>query len=191
MNLPELAAIWAQTENGVIGRDGDMPWYAPEDLAHFKKITGASPVLMGRVTWESIPPRFRPLPGRLNILVSRSVASVQQKDGALWVPNLPTAIAEGVSRGGHASTLWVMGGASIYEQALALTEVPGILGGRLSRVERTVFEGKVSGDAYAPLLGNEWERASATDSRTSEKGYLLGKDGERTELTYRFESWRR
>ena len=68
-----LGAIWAQTDAGIIGRDGDMPWYAPEDLAHFKKVTLGAPVIMGRRTWESFPPRFRPLPGRTNIVISRSV----------------------------------------------------------------------------------------------------------------------
>ena len=58
-----LGAIWTQTDTGIIGRDGDMPWYAPEDLAHFKKVTLGAPVIMGRRTWESLPPRFRPLPG--------------------------------------------------------------------------------------------------------------------------------
>jgi len=52
---PRLGAIWAQTSSGVIGRDGTMPWYAPEDLAHFKAVTLGKPVIMGRRTWESIP----------------------------------------------------------------------------------------------------------------------------------------
>lgn len=52
---PRLGAIWAQTSAGVIGRDGTMPWYAPEDLTHFKAVTLGKPVIMGRRTWESIP----------------------------------------------------------------------------------------------------------------------------------------
>ena len=87
-----LGAIWTQTDAGIIGRDGDMPWYAPEDLAHFKKVTLGAPVIMGRRTWESIPPRFRPLPGRTNIVISRSVAEAQERDGALWVPSLDAAL---------------------------------------------------------------------------------------------------
>ena len=66
-----LGAIWAQTDAGIIGRHGDMPWRATEDLAHFKAVTLGAPVIMGRRTWESFPPRFRPLPGRTNIVISR------------------------------------------------------------------------------------------------------------------------
>jgi len=87
-----LGAIWAQTDAGVIGRAGDMPWRAPEDLAHFKAVTLGAPVIMGRRTWESFPPRFRPLPGRTNIVISRSVSEAEERDGALWVPSLDAAL---------------------------------------------------------------------------------------------------
>ena len=68
---PEVGLIWAEARGGVIGAGGGMPWHVPEDLAHFKALTGAAPVVMGRKTWESLPPRFRPLPGRRNIVVTR------------------------------------------------------------------------------------------------------------------------
>jgi len=67
----EIALIYARAANGVIGKGGAMPWHLPEDLAHFKALTQGAPVLMGRKTWESLPPRFRPLPGRLNIVITR------------------------------------------------------------------------------------------------------------------------
>ena len=63
--------IWAQTPHRVIGADGGMPWHVPEDLAHFKAITLGSPVVMGRATWDSLDPRWRPLPGRRNIVITR------------------------------------------------------------------------------------------------------------------------
>ena len=63
-NVPELAMIWAQARGGIIGSNGSMPWHVPEDLAHFKALTDGSPVLMGRKTWDSLPPRVRPLEGR-------------------------------------------------------------------------------------------------------------------------------
>ena len=66
-----IALIYARAANGVIGKDGTMPWHLPEDLAHFKQLTQGSPVVMGRKTWDSLPPRFRPLPGRANIVVTR------------------------------------------------------------------------------------------------------------------------
>ncbi len=63
--------IYARAANGVIGKDGTMPWHLPEDMAHFKRLTSGCPVIMGRKTWDSLPPRFRPLPGRSNIVVTR------------------------------------------------------------------------------------------------------------------------
>ncbi len=67
-----LGLIWAEADGGVIGAAGGMPWHVPEDLAHFKDVTAGAPVVMGRKTWESLPERFRPLPGRRNIVVTRN-----------------------------------------------------------------------------------------------------------------------
>ena len=76
----KIGLIWAQARNRVIGKNGVMPWHLPEDLAHFKRVTLNHPVVMGRKTWDSIPPRFRPLPGRTNIVVTRQAD--WQADGA-------------------------------------------------------------------------------------------------------------
>ena len=76
----KLHMIYARARNGVIGKDNQMPWHLPEDLAHFKRITLGQPVIMGRKTWDSLPARFRPLPGRLNIVVTRQ--SDWQAEGA-------------------------------------------------------------------------------------------------------------
>ena len=67
-----VGLIWAQSTSGVIGRDGTIPWSLPEDMAHFKRLTMGHTVVMGRRTWESLPVRFRPLPGRRNVVVSRN-----------------------------------------------------------------------------------------------------------------------
>lgn len=85
---PRLGAIWAQTIDGVIGRNGTMPWHVPEDLKHFQEVTTGKPVIMGRRTWESLPDAYKPLPGRTNIIVSRSVGAVEARDGAIWVSSL-------------------------------------------------------------------------------------------------------
>jgi len=69
----KLGLIYARARNGVIGAGGTLPWHLPADLAHFKAITQGCPVIMGRKTWDSLPPRFRPLPGRRNIVVTRQV----------------------------------------------------------------------------------------------------------------------
>lgn len=189
MAEPVLGAVWAQTQDGVIGRGGDMPWYAPEDLAHFKAVTLGSPVVMGRATWDSFPPRFRPLPGRTNVVISRSVVTPVEQDGALWVPSLDAALRTAVAEA--PGTVWVVGGGSVYEQALARTDLPGVAGGRVSRVERTVFEVQVPGDTSAPALGEEWTLVSCTPGAVSERGYALTGSGERLPLPYRFESWAR
>jgi len=71
MSMATLHLIFARAANGVIGVRGSLPWHLPEDLAHFKRTTLGSPVIMGRKTWDSLPARFRPLPGRVNIVVTR------------------------------------------------------------------------------------------------------------------------
>src|SRR5699024_616550 len=78
---PRIGLIWAQARGGVIGAGGTMPWHLSEDLKHFSRTTTGSPVVMGRRTWESFPPRFRPLPGRTNIVIAREDAVAA--DGAL------------------------------------------------------------------------------------------------------------
>lgn len=138
----ELALIYARAANGVIGAQGTMPWHLPEDLAHFKALTQGHPVIMGRKTWDSLPPRFRPLPGRTNIVVTRQPD--WQADGALHASSLEQAIA--LARQLAPATAWIVGGAQIYAQALPLA----------ARVEVTEIERDYEGDAHAPQLGPEW-----------------------------------
>lgn len=76
-----LHLILARAANGVIGNNNALPWHLPEDLAHFKRLTSGCPVIMGRKTWDSLPARFRPLPGRRNIVVTRQPD--WQADGAI------------------------------------------------------------------------------------------------------------
>lgn len=189
--LPELAAIWAQASNGVIGRDGDMPWYAPEDLAHFKAATLGAPVIMGRVTWESFPPRFRPLPGRLNLVITQSVSQPEEKDGAVWVPSLDAALEAAQRLAQDATTYWVIGGGSLYAEALSRSDLPGVDRGQVSLVERTLFEGEIPGDTYAPVLGADWTLVAESEPVRSEKGYALTATGEKLPLTMRFQTLRR
>ena len=133
--------IYARAANGVIGKDGTMPWHLPEDLAHFKQLTQGHPVIMGRKTWDSLPARFRPLPGRANIVVTRQAD--WHENGAQRASSLREAllIAEQTS-----AAVWIIGGAQIYAQALSLA----------SRIEVTEIERDFEGDAHAPMLGPEW-----------------------------------
>ena len=134
-----LALIWAQAHDRVIGAGGVMPWHLPEDLKHFRELTDGDPVLMGRRTWESLPERFRPLPGRANIVVTRDPG--YSAPGATVVHSLEAALAEA-----GAGTVWVMGGAQLYTQSLPLAD----------RVEVTEIDLSVDGDTVAPALGPEW-----------------------------------
>lgn len=189
MSKPVLGAIWAQSLNGVIGRGGDMPWYAPEDLAHFKAVTLGAPVVMGSRTWESFPPRFRPLPGRTNIVITSSVTSQVEKGGALWVPSLDDALTAAAAE--QPETIWVIGGGSVYAEALGRTDLPLVDGGRVQRVERSVFDLELTGDTYAPTLDSSWTLAAEGESVLSEKGYGLSADCTKLPLAMRFQTLRR
>ncbi len=140
----KLGVIYARARNGVIGVKGDLPWHLPEDLAHFKAITQGCPVIMGRKTWDSLPPRFRPLPGRRNIVVTRQAQ--WQAAGAERAGSLEQAIAlcEG------AAQAWVIGGAELYAQALPFAQV----------AEVTEIDRDYEGDAFAPTLGPSWSEAA-------------------------------
>ena len=135
-----LHLIFARATNGVIGRDNQLPWHLPEDLAHFKRSTLGCPVIMGRQTWDSLPPKFRPLPGRLNLVLTRDTAWAA--DGAIRSNSLEAARDFCPS----GSDAWVIGGAQVYAQALPLA----------SSVVVTEIARDFEGDAYAPVLGPEW-----------------------------------
>jgi dihydrofolate reductase len=107
-----VGLIWAQTPDGVIGAGNTIPWRVPEDVAHFKATTLGHTVVMGRKTWESLPPRFRPFSGRRNIVVTRDprwAAEGTERAGS---------IAGALERVTPSSTAWVIGGGEIYRAAL-------------------------------------------------------------------------
>lgn len=136
-----VALVWAQARDRVIGADGAMPWRLPEDLKRFRELTVGAGVVMGRRTWESLPEQFRPLPDRVNIVLTR------QKDwdapGATVARSLEEALAAGAAAG---PITWVIGGGELYAQALPLAD----------RVELTEIDREVPGDTVAPPLGAEW-----------------------------------
>jgi dihydrofolate reductase len=134
-----VGLIWAQTALGVIGRAGAIPWHLPEDLARFKVLTVGHTVVMGRRTWESLPAKVRPLPGRRNIVLTRQTDYVAE--GAEVVTSLGEALA--------GDDIWVIGGAEIYPLALP----------RASRCEVTevdVYLPREDDDAIAPVLDEGW-----------------------------------
>jgi dihydrofolate reductase len=138
-----IGLIWAQSANGIIGRRGDIPWSLPEDLAHFRKITTGCAVVMGRRTWESLPPFSRPLSGRRNIVITSDPE--YSAIGAETVRSLDAAIAAGSE-----TELWVIGGAHVYATAIQLAD----------RLEVTELRGNFSGDTFAPAISPDFQLVS-------------------------------
>lgn len=120
---PTLALIAAVARRNAIGRRNELLWHESADQKHFRAVTLGCPVIMGRRTWESLPARFRPLPGRLNLVVTRDPA--WRADGAIAAGSLDEAL----TRAGDAAKVFVIGGAQLYALALpradqlVLTEV--------------------------------------------------------------------
>lgn len=120
----EVAMIWAQTTDNIIGDGTDMPWYLPEDLEHFKNSTVGAPVVMGRISWEALDPRFRPLPGRDNVVITRNTS--YDAPGGTVCATIPEAVAAAYRvAGADASTVptvWILGGGEIYRQCLPVAD---------------------------------------------------------------------
>ncbi|WP_354644659.1 dihydrofolate reductase [Kitasatospora camelliae] len=152
-----VGLIWAQTVHGVIGADNTMPWRLPEDMDHFKATTLGHPVVMGRRTWDSLPPRFRPLPGRRNVVVTRNPRWAA--DGAERAGSVEEALelAGGAQAG---TTVWVIGGGQIYRAAMRYAVTLSV----------TEIDLAVDGDTYAPALDPGWEVATDGGWQSSASG---------------------
>ncbi|MEY2952964.1 MAG: hypothetical protein RLZZ401_1051 [Pseudomonadota bacterium] len=140
----ELKLIFARAANGVIGNQGALPWRLPEDLAHLKRQTLGATVIMGRKTWDSLPLKFRPLPGRTNIVVTRQ--SDWHAEGAL----VANSLLQAQTLAGQHGAAWVLGGAELYAQALPLAQTAVV----------TEIEADFPGDAFAPQFGPDWHETS-------------------------------
>ena len=136
MSEPIIALIVAVAENGVIGRDGKLPWRIPEDMKWFKARTEGRPLIMGRKTWESFPKR--PLPGRTNIVITRDAS--YKAEGGVVVTSLAAALD--VAYGEEPEEIMVIGGAEIYRAALPLAR----------RIYLTSVHGEIAGDTHFPVL---------------------------------------
>jgi dihydrofolate reductase len=156
-----VGLIWAQSASGVIGRNGDIPWRVPEDLSRFKELTLGHTVVMGRRTWESLPTRVRPLPGRKNVVLTRQADYVAP--GAEVVTSLENVLT---------LDAWVIGGAEVYIQALPYAT-------RCEVTEVEVDLPRQDEDAIAPVLDEGW-MAEDGEWRVSSTG-----------LRYRFSSYYR
>jgi len=148
-----IACVVAHSSNRVIGRDGDLPWHLPADMRRFRELTSGHAVVMGRKTYESLPDRFRPLPNRRNLVLSRDPAYAAP--GAEVFPDLASALAA------CDGDCFVIGGGATYEQALAVAD----------RVYATEIDAHVDGDTFFPELAG-W-RAVETSEPESENGHTF------------------
>jgi len=147
----QIVHVVAVADNGVIGRDGGLPWHLSDDLKHFKACTMGKPMIMGRKTFDSIG---KPLPGRTSIVVTRDPE--YRAPGTTVVQTLDDAVqlARTVAQTSGASEIAIVGGADIYRQTLALCD----------RVELTRIHLSPDGDAiYPDLPETEWREVSRED----------------------------
>ena len=149
--------IYARARNGVIGRDNTLPWHLPEDMAHFKRMTAGCPVIMGRKTWDSLPAKFRPLPGRTNLVVTRQAGWFA--DGALPAAGLEQALLACTRMEPVPAEVWVIGGAQLYTLAAPLAH----------RAMVTELAHDFDGDAFAPRLDTPWAE-TAREEHVSSNG---------------------
>jgi dihydrofolate reductase len=150
-----IALVVAMAENRVIGKSGTLPWHIPEDMKWFREITMGKPCIMGRKTWESLPKK--PLPGRLNIVVTRDPGF--RADGATVAGSFDEAVA--VAMREAPEEIAVLGGAQIYAEAMK----------RAERIYLTRVHGAFEGDAFFPATDErEWQATQRVADQTSRSG---------------------
>jgi len=154
-DTPTIALIAAVAANGIIGRDGEMPWHLPADLTHFKETTMGHPVIMGRRTYDSIATQIGgPLPGRTNIVLSRSEPELPDEVEVVESVDAAIGAAADVLDTETADTVYVIGGATVYEQFLP----------RADRLVLTELDESYEGDTRFPEWDKpEWEQCSRDD----------------------------
>ncbi len=132
-----------------------MPWHLPEDLKHFRAVTMSHPVIMGRKTWDSLPAKFRPLPGRRNIVVTR------QQGWCAPGAEVAHTMHDALVLAGDKAEVFVIGGAETYAQALPLA----------TRIYVTEIEQSFEGDTFMPPLDDSW-RETSRERHYSESNYF-------------------
>jgi dihydrofolate reductase len=143
-----ITLVLAMTKNGVIGKDGAIPWRIADDMKRFKRLTVGKPVVMGRKTWDSLP--RKPLPDRTNIVVTRQADWTA--DGAVRASSLGDAL----TRAGHADEVMVIGGGEIYREALSSAD----------RIELTEVHRAFEGDAHFDFDKSGWREIAREDHAT-------------------------
>lgn len=162
MTQPAIHLVVAMTQDRVIGYQGAMPWHLPRDLGHFKAITLGHPVIMGRKTFESIIDSLgKPLPGRLNIVISRTNPAMPE--GVLVYPSFDAALAALTEQG--VLVVDVIGGGQIYELAIP----------KADRLYVTLIDAKIEGDTWFPKISaKEWQvTETETHPRDDNNAYAM------------------
>ena len=158
MALPQLVLVVARARNGVIGRDGDLPWRLRSDLQRFKALTLGKPCIMGRRTWDSLP--LKPLPGRLNLVLTRDESF--EARGAVVCTTLDEAveIARETAEEDGVGEVCVIGGVALVEKALP----------RAKRLYLTEVEARPEGDVLFPAFDEaDWVEVSSEAHPAGEK----------------------
>ena len=153
----KVSLIVAVANNGVIGKDNDLIWHLPNDMKFFKQTTTAHHVIMGRKNFESIPERFRPLPNRTNVIITRN--SDYKAEGCVVVNSVEQALE--VAKENRDTQPFIIGGGQIYKLALENNLVDKIY---LTKVHHTF-----DGDTFFPELNNEWKEVNKTVNKADEK----------------------
>ncbi|NCF72451.1 MAG: type 3 dihydrofolate reductase [Gammaproteobacteria bacterium] len=146
-----ISIIVAASTNNVIGADGELPWKISDDLKRFKALTMGKPIVMGRLTWESIG---RPLPGRQNIVITRQAGFSAEGCDVVASPAAALAIA------GDAPEVMIIGGSQIYDLFLP----------KAGRLHMTRVQTEIAGDAFFPeIIESDWELVSSEAHEASDK----------------------
>ena len=152
-----ISLIAAVAKNLAIGKNGQLLWHLPEDMRYFRETTRGKPVIMGRKTWDGIPPKYSPLPGRVNIIVSRQNGFICE--GCKVVKSVEEGIE--FARMNGEQELMVIGGGEIYRQALAQTDKI-----YLTKVKNTFTDA----DTFFPVLSQqEWKTVNSEWNMADEK----------------------
>ena len=151
----KISLIAALGKNRAIGKDNGLIWKLPGDLPRFKALTQGHPVIMGRKTWESLPERSRPLPGRANIVITRD--SSYAAPGAILAQSFPEALSRARDAEG-ADEIFAIGGQQVYECALPFA----------SRLYLTLVDAEKEADAFFPAYEHLFTKKLAEEAREHE-----------------------
>jgi dihydrofolate reductase len=161
LHSPRLVLIAAMARGRVIGLDNRLPWHLPADLQHFRRVTMGAPVLMGRKTWESLPARFRPLPGRTNVVLTRQPGwRADEAPGVLVAHSVAAALGAAAELAPPPERIFVIGGAELYARTLALADELVI----------THLDADFAGDAWFPAWSAEEFRETSRETHRQAAG---------------------